>query len=362
MKLPGASSLAAVGALMQIDARRFFRDRFLLAVNLGVLFIYGGLITLVPDDARVTSNIAATDEAYAWLSRSPPDPAVALTRVDDEASLRAIFAGANQAGYRVGLALDSGTRASTDDSAPPMLRVYVDETRPAVEQDLAMLVAFGVALQISNTPLLVTIAHDDSVLLGPKRRRASLKQHLQPMVVLLVLMMEMLAVAILISRDIRARVVHAVVVTPTGMAAFVAAKTLFGTALAFVQALIVAALAQALFAAPLAVTLFSLLGAWMFTALAFLIATRARELMDVVFYLLVVLFVAMLPAVLALLPGNSPWWVQAIPTWPLISGMMDAVVQQTPTSRLAPRLLATAAYGAGLYVLGVVALRNKVRP
>ena len=127
---------------------------------------------------------------------------------------------------------------------------------------------------------------------------------MRPLVLVLVLMVETFALASLVAIEVQERTVVAVLATPARVNDFLAAKGIFGTALAFIEVTLLGLLigAFAVNAPVIIVTL--LLGAVLVTGFGLFSGAFGRDFLGTLFIAFFFMIPLMIPAMGALFPGR----------------------------------------------------------
>jgi len=215
------------------------------------------------------------------------------------------------------------------------------------------------AYQIAGKELPVEFPDEESIILGRDRMgdQPSLRDKMRPMLAFFMLMVETFAMAALISMEVLQRTVTALMVTPMRVWHFLAAKTIFGTGLAFSQGMLILALVGSFTPANwslLMATIF--IGAVLFTSVAMVIGAAGKDFFDQLMYSMLFIIPLMIPVFTVLFPGTAAAWVRFIPSYPIIHLIVGTTIYdagwQESLAELAYALAWVAVlYGAGLYVL-----------
>ena len=215
------------------------------------------------------------------------------------------------------------------------------------------------AYQIAGKGLPVEFPEEESIILGRDRMgdQPSLRDKMRPMLAFFVLMVETFAMASLISMEVLQRTVTALVVTPMRVWHFLAAKTIFGTGLAFSQGLLILALVGAFTPANWSLLLTTIfIGAILFTSVAMVIGAAGKDFFDQLMYSLLFIVPLMIPVFTVLFPGTAAAWVRFLPSYPIIHLIVGATIYdagwQESLAELAYALAwVVVLFGTGLYVL-----------
>jgi ABC-2 type transport system permease protein len=241
--------------------------------------------------------------------------------------------------------------------------VYSEASVPPEIQNAMRSFVREVAYQLAGKELPVNVPAEESIVLGQDRlgNQVTLQQRMRPMLLFVILLMEVFSMASLVSTEVLQRTVTAVLVTPARVSDFLAAKTIFGTAMSFSQALIVLALIGGITAENWSLLLVVLLmGAVVFTGVALFVGAAGKDFMGQLFYAMLCTVPLLIPSFAVLFPGSVAPWVRVIPTYPIIEVLVGSTIYGLTWKQAWPSLAYAAAWLVVLFVAGVVALRRKV--
>jgi|GEM_PF-2396189 len=382
--------MSAITAILHYDLKRFLRDKLMLAFSVLVLIMYVVIVQVSPDDIQPKWVFATTEEGAELVedvlkrmvdekAGDVDQPTIKVVRFKTEGDLVAAFK--KQAGiedekdnkkegekkddesddeYFVGFAFPADAKAKALRGEKPEVHLYVDESMPRENQELAELIGQQIALATLSQGLDIDETQKEDALLGKKPEMRSFKEQMRSMFALVILMMEMLAFASLLSKEIKSGTVHALLTTTVSLPTYFAGKMIFGVLLAFTQAYLVSIFTGALTPAPLLLTAYLLIGAVMFTGFGIIVGSRGHDLMEVLMFGMLFMLPGLIPVVTAILPGGDPLWVQVLPTYPLVQGMLTAA-ESNPDFAPGALLAWSLAWTAGLLLVGVVALRRRLK-
>jgi ABC-2 type transport system permease protein len=241
----------------------------------------------------------------------------------------------------------------------PKVTVYADAAVPEEIRGAMQGFVRELAYQLSGHDLPVELPAEEMIILGQDRlgEQISMRARMRPLIAFFILMMETFALASLISNEVLQRTVTALLVTPMRVWHFLMAKTIFGTALALGQAIIVLAFVGAFTAAnwPL-LLLIVLLGSLLFTAVAMLVGAAGKDFIGQLMFSLLFLIPLMIPSFAVLFPGSAAAWVRLLPSYPIVRLLYDVTIHNALWADSVNLLLyaflwALVLYGAGLFVL-----------
>ena len=340
--------------------RALVRDRFLLLISVLALVVYTVIYYLLPTSIDEFVRIGVHQPAGVTVVPELSLPGLTIERFDSSEALRAAIAdGGDHVG---GIDIPADIVERTERGESVTLSVYLDAKTPPEARLLVAAMVRELTFHAMDRPLPVTLPDMSSIFLGQDRmgEQSSPRDKFRGLIALMLLGMEMIALGSLISREVQARTVTAILVTPTTVFDFMAAKAVFGTSLACFQALIILLAIGAFFLAPLPLLVLMLLGALMFTGFGMLAGARGRDFTEVMFWVMLFFIPAMVPAVATLFPGTASLWIKLFPTYPLAASLDAVFSDGAGLIDIAPHLGALLAWDVAIFGLGWAMLARKV--
>lgn len=387
-----------VTAVLAKDLRSFARDPFYVTVSAIGLVFYVAIFWLLPAEVDETVRLGLYSPDLAGVGAAEADaPALGGLAALPGAGGLAALPGTHRVGLAVTpfstrTALESAVRDDAEVVAGVVLPVgflasRADPTRPAAAGPVELLVTADTPTQLHQTlaalvrelvsglggaPSPVVVPDLATVVVGRDRsgQQPTLRVELLPLLLFLVLLVEMFAVAALISVEVHQGTLTALLVTPARIADVLAAKTLLGAALAGGQGLLLLAatllatgsLATAERSAATAVgvlVLALLLGSVLITGVAMITGSLARDFVGIVFLGVLLLVPLAAPSFAVLLPGAAPPWVQLLPTFPLVAVIAGVVLDGDGLIASLPDLALLAGWCVVSFGVGVLVLQQR---
>jgi ABC-2 type transport system permease protein len=346
-----------VGAIIAKDFRLFTRDRFFFYVSIAGLIFYAALFWILPDTVDETIRVGFTGPTSGvdLGEISAPDEGIELKAYDDVEALRAAIEEGDE--VVIGLALPT-------DLLNPVITVFIGSGVPeavsgAVEgmaRELAF-AAFGVPPPVSG------FATEEIEILGEDRAgdQVSLQEKFRPLLAFFILMVESMALATLVAAEIQEKTVKAISVTPATISDFLTAKVIFGTLLAFSQAIILMIAIRSLGFAPVILVTAVLLGSVLVTGFGLLAGSVGKDYISIIFWSMAFLIPMMIPAFAFMFPGTTAGWIQAMPSYGLARIMVDASSYGAGWAEVAPFFGILAAWTLVSIIAGWRALERRVQ-
>ena len=258
-----------------------------------------------------------------------------------------------------GFSFEADYRARVQRGEKPRVRIFVDETAGKTTQETARSVGELIALGAIAPPDASGQKRVEKVL-GPEVPTRSFKDRLRALMALMILVMELLAVGSLLSREVGSGAVQSILATTVSLPKYWIAKLSFGALVALAQALLVVGATGGLSDNPLLVVAHLLLGALLVTGFGVIAGTRSKHLMEVILVGALFMLPCLAPAVFAMLPGAPPLIARALPTSALLEGLLSAG-DRAPLTPHAVTLGVAAAWTAGVLVVSFIALKLRTR-
>lgn len=311
-----------IAALVEKDLKLYFRNRFFALISVLALGLYLALYFLMPAQTDEQVSVALFIERP---DQTGLDERIGLALESALFSSEAELVDAVDAGdYMAGLALSAAQTAAIERGEPTTLNLYTApgtpaEVRGTLGEIFSYLLNWSTAVESAGKIEFEETAE----VLGPDLLDDSLpmRDRLLPMLLLLVLAMETLGLATLITQEASQGTARAILTTPLRLSGFFASKTIMGVGLAFVQVLILIVATGKIAAAPLPLLVILLVGSLMVTGIAFVVAALARDSMSALGWGMLALIGLALPATTVIFPATNTGWADLIPSYFLVDSL-----------------------------------------
>lgn len=346
-----------IWALVAKDLTLFFRNRFFAFITVAALLAYIVIYFLMPADVDETLRIGF------YVNELPP----AITDLLGEEGLEVYYADSEQdlkdavlnAEVTAGFAFPDQFMTSLINEENPVIEVYFPADLPQEAKDIYILLLKELSFTMVGQPLNIEFSEEiiGSDLVG---QQIPLRDRMLPMIAVFILMIETMGLASLLSSEIEARTLQALLITPLTVRSLFIGKGITGVGMAFVQALILVAITGGLRNQPVIVLIALLLGALLATGFGFLMASTGRDLMGILAWGVLVILVLSLPAFGIIFPGTISDWVRVIPSYYLVDTINRAINYGISNSLALFNLAILLVIDVIILWLGVVALRRKM--
>lgn len=345
-----------ISVLLLKDLKLYFANRFFALVTVLGLVLYIVVYLAMPREMNemLEIGIVAPPLPGTFLAEMA-EGGVALQTAVSEAELRAAIEAGD---VSVGIVLPDDLLANLVSGAQSQAQIIFTADFPADLRETYAILVQELAYAISGQPLNIEVKQE---ILGFDTTGAPIpyRDRMIPLLAMGILVIETLGLASLISSEVEAGTLRALLVTPLRIEGLFVSKGLLGVGLAFSQTLLLMAITGGLVRQPLLVVTALLLGCLLVTGIAFLIASVARDMLSVMGWGILGMIILFIPAIGVLIPGLLTGWVRIIPSFYLAETLHQAINFNVGWSNLGQNLLILLLYTIVILGLGMFTLRRK---
>ncbi|HRQ37903.1 MAG TPA: ABC transporter permease [Chloroflexota bacterium] len=347
-----------VSAIVVKDLSLYFRNRFFAFVTILGLVFYAIIYYALPAtvDETVTIGVYAPAIPPAFLATLAEEGVVLQTAVTEDALLQAMEDG----DYNIGVVVSDNllTRLAAQEQDDIIL--YFTPDFPQELHEAYAVIFQELAYNMVGQPLTLNVRQE---ILGTDMvgSQIALRDQLIPMLVVVILLIETLGLAALVSSEIEGQTIQALLVTPLTIPGLFTGKGIMGVGLAFTQVTLLMLVTRSLGSGPLLLLFTLLLGSMLVTGLGFLIASVARDLMGVMSWGMLAIVIFTIPAFTAVVPGLVSDWVKIIPSYYIVDTLYQVMNFGVGWADVASNLVALLAFALLFFGLGILALWRKFR-
>jgi ABC-2 type transport system permease protein len=344
-----------IGTLIAKDFSLFFRKRLFLVLTVIGFVFYVVIYFIMP--ASVNENLELGLYAPGMI---PPfiqikEEGLEIVSVESEEALKeAVIDGK----YVAGIALPEDIADKLASKQKPDVRLYFTPDVPEEMKDTVSVIIKELAYIQTGQPLSIVVSEE---ILGPDMTGTPVppRDRLRPLLAIMILMVEMMGLANLISEEVEQRTIHALLVTPMSIKDLFAAKGITGIGLAFGQAALFMVLVRGLGEQPLIILIALLLGAVLVTGAAFLISSVSKDFMNVLAWSIPAFIIMFVPTFSVLFPGAVTNWVKVIPSYYLVDTVHRAANFGSGWGDIWLNLLIMLGFCLAITWIGIIVLRRK---
>ncbi|UCG25996.1 MAG: ABC transporter permease [Chloroflexota bacterium] len=345
-----------VATLLRKDFTLYFRNRFFAFVTILGLVFYAAIYYVMPSSVDEVLKLGFYAPVMPPILEQAQDEGLAIERFDSADALKeAVIEG----DYQAGLALPDDIMESQAAGEQATVELYFPADAPPEFKDaIVTLIREMVFLQLGQG---LNLEVDERILgVDMVGGQIAPRDRMLPLFAVLLILVEMLGLASLLSEEIAGGTLMALLITPMTIAGLFIAKGATGVSLAFGQAAIFLGVTGGLGQQPLLILLALLLGAVMVTGIAFLIASLGKDLMSVMGWSIPILIILIIPAFAVIFPGATTAWIKAIPSYYLVDAVHLAGNFGLGLEHIWQDLVILLALGILFFALGIGALRRKM--
>ena len=357
-----ATRLGAITAILRKDIALHSRDLIFIFLTILSITTFVTLYWVLPreTDETISMGVRASDIGPALAQfAGAEEEGLSIEWFDDTDSLRAAVEARD---LEVGVDFSDGFLADAMAGRKTMVTIFVRPNLPEEITGAMESMVREIAYAIAGYQLPVSEPAGDIVVLGTDRAgdQVPFRDRLRPLYAFIVLMLEAIALAALISSEIQERTVTAILSTPARIGDILVAKSALGTFIAFSETAIILLLIQAYGPTPLIVLVTVFLGAIMVTGVAMIAGSAGRELMGTMLLGIMFLIPLAIPAFSIMFPGAPARWVQFLPSYGIVQIVYATTVEGAGWAESAQQLLILAAWCVVFGLAGALVLKRRV--
>ena len=346
-----------IGALVAKDVTLYFRNRFFALITVLALLAYVGIYFALPNSVDETLKIGLHAPTIPTIVDEIHQEGLEIHVIQSEEALKAAVA---EGQYVAGVVLPPDIMDKLAAGEKARIDVYFTSDTPQEIKDAVTGLIQELAYQQSGQMLTVDVSAE---ILGRDMAGVQVppRDRMLPLFAVLIIMMETLGLASLISEEVEQRTVNALLITPMTLRGLFLGKGITGVSLAFVQAALFMAAIGGFSQQAAIIVAALLLGALLATSVGFLMASVGKDLMSVMAWGIPVLVILIIPSFGVLFPGSISDWVRIIPSYYLVDTVHLAANFDIGWSSVWDNLLILAGFDVVLMWLGIMALGRRLR-
>ncbi len=345
-----------IGTLLRKDFTLYFRNRFFAFVTILGLVFYAVIYYVMPSTVDEVLRLGFYAPVAPPILDQAQDEGLTIERFDSAEALKEAVIGGD---YQAGLVFPADILESQLAAEQATVELYFPADAPLEFRDaIVTLIREMVFLQLGQGLNLEV----DQQILGVDMVGAQIapRDRMLPLFAVMLILVEMLGLASLLSEEIAGGTLMALLITPMTIGGLFVAKGTTGVSLAFGQAALFLGVTGGLGRQPLIILLALLLGAIMVTGIAFLIASLGKDLMSVMGWSIPALIIMIIPAFTVIFPGATTNWIRAIPSYYLVDAVHKAGNFGLGFEHVWQDLVILLVLGIMFFALGIAALRRKI--
>jgi ABC-2 type transport system permease protein len=351
-------NIGMIFALVKKDFSLYFKNKFFGFITILALVAYIGLFFLMPK---------TVDEKISLGFYAPSFPKEVWEQYKNEevdifqySSLDELKTAIENDKASVGFAFPDDFLQKMYSGAQPSAQIYIKSDLPDEYREAYTLVLEEITQQLVGHPLNITthemvIGTDMAGMQIPPRNR------MLPNLAILILMVETMGLAALISSEVESGTLRALLVTRLRPVGLFISKGITGVAMAFSQVLLLLVVTGGLQHRPWLILTALFLGSILITGISFLVASLARDVMSVIAWGMIVMIVLAIPSFNVILPGLTTDWIKVIPSYYLVDVLNRVFNYGMGWQAATTNLLVLLGLSILFFTGGVFAIRRKMQ-
>jgi ABC-2 type transport system permease protein len=350
-------NLRIISALVSKDISLFSRNRFFAPVTILGLVVYLIIYFVMPRSVDESLDIGVYAPVIPPVFTQVQEEGLKIEVAESEEALKEAVTDGQ---YVAGIVLPGDIMEKLMSGQKARIHVYFASDVPQEIKDTLKVVVRELAFQQTGRALDIEVSE---VVLGPDMigKQIPQRDRLRPLFAILLVMVETLGLANLLSEEIERRTIHALLVTPVTVKNLFTAKGITGVGLAFIQAVLFMAIVGGMNRQPLIILVTLLLGAVLVTAVSFIIAALGKDMMSVMAWGIIILVILFIPSVGVIFPGSVTDWVKVIPSYYLVDTVHRASNFGSGWNAIWHNLLILVGFNIALIWIGIIALKRKTQ-
>jgi len=352
--------LGAIIAIIRKDLSLYSRDLMFVFLTILSISVFVTLYWVLPRNVDETISMGISGGGMKTaLTALAGDEGLEINWFDDAEEVRAAVLNRD---IEAGLVFEDGfiQRIAAGDGTT--VTIYVRPNLPEEITGAMESMVRELAYAVAGYRLPITQPDEQMVVVGEDRAgdQIPFRERMKPLYAFIVLMLEAVSLAALISSEVQERTVTAILSTPARVGDILLAKGAFGTGIAFTETMLILILVRAFGPAPLIVVVTVFLGAILVTSVAMIAGAAGRELMSTMLFGILMLMPLAVPAFAVLFPGEPATWVKFMPSYGIVRVVFDTAVKGTGWAEAARPLLVLVGWCVGLGIIGSLILKRRV--
>jgi ABC-type transport system involved in multi-copper enzyme maturation permease subunit len=346
-----------ISTLIAKDFSLFFRKKmFTVLTVIGLVFyiiIYFVLPVSVEEDLEIGLYSPVSIPSFTQMEEEG-------LKIVPAASSEELQEGVADGDYVAGVSLPDDIIEKISSGQKPAVSIYFTPDVPDEMKDTVALIIREAFYLQTGQALNIDVSEE---ILGPDMTGEQIppRDRLRPLFAVIIILVEMMGLANLISDEVERRTIYALLVTPMSAKDLFLAKGITGTLLAFGQAVLFMLIVGGFSHGPLIILVSLLLGAILVTGAAFLISSVSKDFMSVLAWSIPVFILLAVPSFSILFPGMITNWIKILPSHYMVDTVHRVANFGSGWGDIWPNLLILLGYCVVITWIGIFTLKRRVR-
>lgn len=336
----------------------FFRDKFFGVMTVFGIVFYLFVYFIMPNTVSETIEIGLyAPQASIMFNKKIEVEGLIIRHVQTEDELKQAVTDKE---LHIGISIPGDIRKSLIPGKKPQIFVYYSSDLPDEIEEIYTILIGEMINQMGGFRLGID---DVQIVLGPDMggKQIPYRDRMIPLLASMIIMMETLGLANLITSELEIGTIQALLTTPMKVFDLFVGKGITGVLLAFSPAILFMIATGSLTQNILLIILALLLGSIMVTGLAFFIASISKDMMSVIGWGILLMIVLFIPAISIIFPGPVSGWIKVIPSFFLVDILYRAVNFNIGWSGNLNNIMALIGLNIVFVFFGIITLKRKVK-
>ncbi len=344
---------------MAKDINQIFTNKFVATMTILSIVAYAVLFYVMPKTIDETFDIALYAPKYGDLIEQSTESEKGV-EIRSFQSVDELREKVDKGDFNAGIVVPEDFEEKLGKGEKPEVKVYYPSDASQDVKKAVELILKESAFTLTRQELPVEV---DAEVLGRDRAGEQIppRERLRPVFIILLLFMELWALANLITEENANKTMEAILITPASASDVIIAKGIVGTFLATSEAVVLSLLLRVFENNVLVILATLLLGAIMVTGIAFVIATFSKDIISVTGYAILAAIFLIIPAVAVMFPGSASFWVRLFPSYYLVEIFDQVVTYGESFTAFWKNIVILIAFNIAVFPLGILLLRRKFR-
>jgi ABC-2 type transport system permease protein len=351
-------SWQTIKTLISKDFKLFFRDKFFGIMTIVSIVMFIVLYFIMPKTLDETIEIGLyAPHAPDMLKISTGEGALIIRPLKSEDELKKAVIDKE---LHIGISIPGDIYKSMLSGKKPQLFVYYSSDLPVEMNEMYTILITEMINRLGGLKTGIDVIER---VLGPDMggKQIPHRKRMLPLFVFLMIVMETLGLANLITSELEEGTIEALLTTPMTVIDLFVAKGITGLFLAFSPALLLLIITGSLTQNVLLIIISILLISMMVTGLAFFIASISKDMMSVVAWGTIVIIVLTIPAFSVIFPGPVSGWIKIIPSFFFVNILHRAINFDIGWSGNLNNIVFLTGFIIVFLFLGIISLKRKVQ-
>ncbi len=350
-------SCRIIKTLILKDLKLFFRDKFFGLMSIVTIAMFIVFYFILPRAVNEKVEIGYyAPYTPGLLDVEIEEEGIVIRNVETEDELKHSVISRD---FHIGISIPGDIHEALMSGEEPELFIYYSSEVPDEVKELYTILVNEMINEFSG--LKMELTHHE-IVLGPDMggKQVPHRDRLLPVMAFMLLIMETMGLANLITSELGEGRVQALLTTPMNVTDLFVGKGVTGVLLAFTQTILLMMVTGGMEQNTALIVVTLLLGSIMLTGLSFYIASISRDMMSVIAWSTLMIIVLTIPVFSIMIPGLSSGWERLIPSYYVVNTLHATVNYNVGWGGNLNNILALIGLNSAFILIGIISLRRKI--